>query len=94
MLHGIPTSRTYEDSLQALEDCFGDQHFAAAYRSQLKTRTKKAGESLQDFATAIDQLTHRAYPTLSEDHIRREAGKTFSYWVRVPDIKTTYCWEE
>jgi hypothetical protein len=61
VLPGIPTNTTYEDSLQALEDRFGDQHFAAAYRCQL-TRTQKAGEFLQDFAT--DLLTDRAYPTL------------------------------
>jgi hypothetical protein len=86
VLHGIPISTTYEDTLRAIEDRFGDQHFAAAYRFQL-TRTQKAGESLQDFATAIEQLAHRTYPTLSDDHIRREAGKSFSYWVRDPDIK-------
>jgi hypothetical protein len=39
VLHGIPTRTTYEDRLQALEDRFGDQHFAAAYRSQRTTRT-------------------------------------------------------
>jgi hypothetical protein len=87
VLRGIPTSATYEDTLQALEDRFGDQHFAAAYRCQLTTRTQKAGESLQDFATAIEQLAHRAYPTLPEEPIRREAGKGFSYGVRDPDIK-------
>jgi hypothetical protein len=75
VLPGIPTNTTYEDTLQALEDRFGDQHFAAAYRSQLSTRTQKAGESLKDLATAIELLVHRAYPTLPEDHIGREAGK-------------------
>jgi hypothetical protein len=52
VLPGIPTNTTYKNTLQALEDRFGYQNFAAAYRSQL-TRTKKTGESLQDFATAI-----------------------------------------
>jgi hypothetical protein len=41
VLHGIPRCATYEDTLQALEDRFGDQHFAATFRSQLKTRTQK-----------------------------------------------------
>jgi hypothetical protein len=67
--------RYYEETLKALEDRFRDQHFAAAFCSQLKTRTQRAGESLQDFATAVKQLAHCAYPTLLEDHIRREAGK-------------------
>jgi hypothetical protein len=59
VLHGILTSTTYEETLQAFEDCFGDQHFAVPYCSQLKTRTQKAGESLQDSATAcLLRLSH------------------------------------
>jgi hypothetical protein len=58
VLYGIPADTTYEETLQALEDHFGDQHFAAAYYCQLTTRTQKAGESLQDFAMAIEQLSH------------------------------------
>jgi hypothetical protein len=87
VLYGIPTSTTYEETLQALEDRFGDQHFSAAYRCQLTTGTQKAGASLQDFATAIEQLAHRAYPTLPEDHIRRETGRAFAYGVKDSDIK-------
>jgi hypothetical protein len=34
VLHGIPTNATYEETLQALEDRFGGQHFAAAFRQQ------------------------------------------------------------
>jgi hypothetical protein len=87
VLHGIPTSATYEETLQALEDRFGDQHFAAAYRSQLKARKQEAGESLRDFATAIEQLAYRAYSTLPEEHIRREAGSAFADGVADADIK-------
>jgi hypothetical protein len=68
VLHDIPTSPTYEEILQALENRFGDQHFAAAYCCQL-TRTQRARDSLQDSAVAVEQLAHRAYPTLHEDHI-------------------------
>jgi hypothetical protein len=85
VLHGIATNTTYEGILQALEDRFGDQHFAAAYRCQLTTRTQEAGESLQDLATAIEQLAHRTYPTLPEEHVWREAGR--AYGVADPDIK-------
>jgi hypothetical protein len=87
VLHSIPTNTTYERTLQALEDRFGDQHFPAAYRCQLTTRTQEAGESLQDVATAIEQLAHRAYPTLPEEHVWREAGTAFAYGVADPDIK-------
>jgi hypothetical protein len=87
VLHGIPINATYQKTLQALEDRFGDQHLAAAYRSQLKARTQRARESLQEFATAIKQLAHRTYPTLPDEHIRREAGKAFTDGVEDPDIK-------
>jgi hypothetical protein len=30
MLHGVPKEVTYEETLEALEDRFGDQHLAAA----------------------------------------------------------------
>jgi hypothetical protein len=86
VLHGIPTNATYGETLQALDDRFGDQHFAATYRCQL-TRTQRVGETLQDFAMAGEQLAHRAYPTLPEDHVGREARKTFAYGVGDPDIK-------
>jgi hypothetical protein len=62
ILYGIPADATYEETLQVLEDRFGDQHFTAAYRCQLTTRTQKARESLQDFATAIEQLCPSCLP--------------------------------
>jgi hypothetical protein len=86
VLAGIAINTPYEDNLQTLEDRFGDQHFATAYRCQLATR-QKDGESLQEFATAIELLAHRAYPTLPEDHIGREAAKAFAHGVDDPDIK-------
>jgi hypothetical protein len=84
VLPGIPTNMTHGDTLQALEDRFGGQHFAAAYRCQLTTRTQKAAESLQDFVTAIELLSHRAYPTLPEEHVGRDARKAFAYEVQDP----------
>jgi hypothetical protein len=87
VLYEIPTSATYGEILQILEDRFGDQHFAVNYRCQLKTRTQMVGESLQDFAMAIEELVHRAYPALPEDHIRTEAGNAFADGVKDPFIK-------
>jgi hypothetical protein len=42
---------------------------------------------LQELATAIEQLAHCAYSTLSEDHIRREAGKEFTDRIEDPAIR-------
>jgi hypothetical protein len=87
VLHGISKGATYEEILQALENCLKEELFASAYCSQLKVRTQKAGESLQDFATAIQQLARRTYPASPEEHIRREAGKAFVESIQDYEIK-------
>jgi hypothetical protein len=61
VLYDIPTDPTDGETLQALEDCFGDQHFAAADCCQLTTSFQRAGEFLRDFTTADEQLAHLAY---------------------------------
>lgn len=39
-LHGVPREVTYEETIKALDNCFGDQHLAKAHCSQLNTRTQ------------------------------------------------------
>jgi hypothetical protein len=58
---------------EALGACLGNQHLDGAYCSLLMTRTQYVGESLQEFATAAEQLARCAYPGLPKDHIRRQA---------------------
>jgi hypothetical protein len=84
VLHEVPKGANYEEILEALEDRFVDQHLAAACRNQLKSKNQGVGESLQEFVTTVEQLAHRAFPSLPEDHIRREAGKALAD--RVEDI--------
>jgi hypothetical protein len=78
VLHRVPKGATYEETLEAQEYRFEDQHLAASYHSLLKTRTQGVGESVQEFSTAAEQLVHRNHPALPEDHIKREAGKSFA----------------
>jgi hypothetical protein len=87
MLRWISEGATYEKILQALEDCIGEELFAAAYRSQNKVRTQKAEESLHDFATAIQHLSRRAYRVSSEEHLKREAGNIFVEGIQDYEIK-------
>jgi hypothetical protein len=62
VLHIVLKRATYEETIEAHEDCFGDQHLATTYCSRLKTRTQCVGEPVQEFATAIEQLAHHTYP--------------------------------
>jgi hypothetical protein len=58
MLHGIPAGAMYEEFTEALENCRGDCHLAAALHLQVKRGTQLLRESLQELAAAIDHLAH------------------------------------
>jgi hypothetical protein len=87
VLHDVPKGGSYHETLEAMKGRFRDQHLTTIYRSQPKMRTLDVGESLQEFATALEQLTHQAYPALPKDDIRRETGKAFADGVEDLAIK-------
>jgi hypothetical protein len=91
VLHGVPKDATYEGTVGATEDRFADQHLAVESRSQVKTRTQDSGESLQEFSTAIEQLTHHAFPALHKDHVCRGTGKAFCNGIRDRAVKQHLC---
>jgi hypothetical protein len=67
ILHEDPEGATYEETIGATEDRFGDQSLAVGYHNQLKTRTQNDDGFLQDVSTA-----HCAFPVLYEGHVRGE----------------------
>jgi hypothetical protein len=70
VLHGFPREATYEETIEAREDRFGDQHLAAAYRSQLKTRTEKAGDPRSNLPPPLSSWPTE--PTLHYQTTRRQ----------------------
>jgi hypothetical protein len=63
----------WKETIKALEDHFRDQHLATVYCSHLKRRIQLIGKPLQEFATAIKQLTYHTFPALHKKYIHREA---------------------
>ncbi|WP_369409856.1 DUF1759 domain-containing protein [Wolbachia endosymbiont of Corcyra cephalonica] len=62
ILENLPTEgRNLEPLMEALETRYGDKHLEHVYRAQLKDRTQKYNESLQEWATEIERLVRRAY---------------------------------
>jgi hypothetical protein len=53
----------------------------------MKTWTQGSGESLQEVATSIKQMTHLAFPAVHEDHIHRGRDKAFIDGIREKSIK-------
>ncbi|KAJ4428949.1 hypothetical protein ANN_25945 [Periplaneta americana] len=87
ILHSVPEDGTSAEIMTALEGRYGDHQLAAAFRTQLKTRVQQSGESLQEFAMAVEQLAHKALRGLPNDFIAGEAAYTFGSGVRDPEIR-------
>jgi hypothetical protein len=87
VLHGVPKEVTQEETIEAPQDCFGDQHLVTAYHSHLKSRAQCVRKSLQELATAVEELTHCTLPALPENHGCKEAGMMFGDGIRGRDIQ-------
>ncbi|GBN76737.1 hypothetical protein AVEN_121823-1 [Araneus ventricosus] len=59
VLQGIPSDKLTDLTTieKALESRFGDSHLTQFYRTGLKTRSQKPGESLQELAADVERLT-------------------------------------
>jgi hypothetical protein len=80
--YSVPAGASYEDIVGALQDRFREHQLAAAYQSHLKARVPTGGETLQEFAAAVEQLAHRALVGLPADHIQTEAAYAFIDGIR------------
>jgi hypothetical protein len=74
VLNEVPKEAMYEN-IRATEDRFGNHQLAVGCHNQLKTWIQDDGESLQEFAIAIEQLMHCAFPVLHEDYIHTGQGR-------------------
>ncbi|GBM14277.1 hypothetical protein AVEN_86977-1 [Araneus ventricosus] len=63
VLQGIPADKLTDLTIieKALESRFGDSHLTQFYRTELKTRRQKPGESLQELAADVERLMSLAY---------------------------------
>ncbi|GBN20800.1 hypothetical protein AVEN_167827-1 [Araneus ventricosus] len=63
VLQGIPAGKLTDLTTveKALESRFGDSHLTQFYRSELKARRQKPGESLQELAADVERLMCLAY---------------------------------
>ena len=87
IFHSVPEDGKATEIMAALEGRYGDHQLAAAFRTQLKTRVQQSGESLQEFAMAVEQLAHKALRGLPTNFVAGEAAYTFGSGVRDPDIR-------
>ncbi|ESN94407.1 hypothetical protein HELRODRAFT_164242 [Helobdella robusta] len=89
VLQTIPAENhfNYEVLISALDLRYGEEHMKQIYRSQLRNRTQRSGESIQQLAQDIERLTLLSYPTSDTEHRDETALDTFIKALRDSELK-------
>ena len=61
--------RDYDTLIEKLRHRFGSVYQSEIYRTQLKSRTRHTGETIQELAQAIKKLVRQAYPGVNKEVI-------------------------
>ncbi|ESN93936.1 hypothetical protein HELRODRAFT_180343 [Helobdella robusta] len=89
VLQTIPAENhfNYEVLVSALDLRYSEEHMKQIYRSQLRNRTQRSGESIQQLAQDIERLTLLSYPTSDPEHRDETALDTFIKALRDSELK-------
>ncbi|GBM04420.1 hypothetical protein AVEN_179863-1 [Araneus ventricosus] len=89
VLQGIPADKLTDLTTieKALEYRFGDSHLTQFYRTELKTRRQKPGESLQELAADVERLMSLAYAECPLDVRESLAAQYFVDAIRDEDTQ-------
>ncbi|GBM34887.1 hypothetical protein AVEN_220687-1 [Araneus ventricosus] len=89
VLQGIPADKLTDLTTveKALESRFGDSHLTQFYRTELKTRSQKPGESLQELAADVERLMSLAYAECPLDVRESLAAQYFVDAIRDEDTQ-------
>jgi hypothetical protein len=90
VLHEYPKGATYEETIRETDDWSGDQKLAIGFLNQISW-TQDDGQSPQEFASDIEQMTLHAFPAQYEDHIHGGSGKALGNGTRYWAIKQQLC---
>ncbi|GBN99166.1 hypothetical protein AVEN_67144-1 [Araneus ventricosus] len=91
VLQGIPSDKLTDLTTieKALEARFGDSHLTQFYRTELKTRRQKPGESLQVLAADVGRLMSLAYAECPQDVRGSLSAQYFVEAIRDEDTQHT-----
>ncbi|GBM96185.1 hypothetical protein AVEN_2593-1 [Araneus ventricosus] len=89
VLQGIPADKLTDLTAieKALESRFGDSHLTQFYRTELKTRRQKPGESLQELAADVERLMSLSYAECPLDVRESLAAQYFVDAIRDEDTQ-------
>ena len=79
--------RDYDTLIEKLRNRFGSVNQSEIYRTQLKSRTRHTGETIQELAHAIKKLVHQAYPGVNKEVIETLSLDNFIDAITDSDIR-------
>ena len=80
--------RDYDTLVVKLRNRFGSVNQSEIYRSQLKSRTRNRGETLQELAQAIKTLVRQAYPGVNKEVVETLSLDNFIDALTDTDMRT------
>ncbi|CAH0697858.1 unnamed protein product [Spodoptera exigua] len=83
---GASGDLSFSALLDALEARFGDSHLEHVYRAQLKERTQRANEGLQQWSVEIEKLVRRAFRS-TPSMIEGTLLQAFIDGIRDPEVR-------
>jgi hypothetical protein len=89
ILQAMPMSerQSYKELVSRLEMRFGHRHMDQLYRSQLRNRSQRPSESLQEFEADIARLVRNAYPSVPDDVYESLSVDKFLDGLRDPETE-------
>ena len=79
--------RDYDTLIGKLRNRFGSVNRSEIYRTQLKSRTRNKGETIQELSQAIKKLVRQAYPNVNKDVIETLSLDNFIDAITDSDIR-------
>ncbi|KAJ8734747.1 hypothetical protein PYW08_013997 [Mythimna loreyi] len=90
VLENLPSDgRTLERLMEGLDTRYGDKHLEHVFRAQLRERTQKPNESLQQWGVEVERLVRRAYVSMTPETVEVYLVQAFIDGLRDTEVRAT-----
>ncbi|KAJ8725087.1 hypothetical protein PYW07_016045 [Mythimna separata] len=84
-----PDGRTLERLMEGLDTRYGDKHLEHVFRAQLRERTQRSNESLQQWGVEVERLVRRAYMSMTPETVEVNLVQAFIDGLRDTEVRAT-----
>ncbi|KAJ8730852.1 hypothetical protein PYW08_002265 [Mythimna loreyi] len=90
VLENLPSDgKTLERLMEGLDTRYGDKHLEHVFRAQLRDRTQRPNESLQQWGVEVERLVRRAYVSMTPETVEVYLVQAFIDGLRDTEVRAT-----